>query len=224
MVIEARLPDWRRPLVIVAHPDDESFGLGAVLSTFVEAGADVSVLCLTRGEASTLHGVEGDLSTIRASELEAAALELGITNVHLRGYPDGGLQGVALQALFREALALAELTVPDGIVAFDTSGVSGHPDHIRATEVALQLATQLRVGLLGWTLPTNVTDVLNDEFGTSLEGCEADDIDVVIAVDRTRQRQAVQRHPSQLAPGGVIWRRMELQSDQECLRWLRQPD
>ena len=45
----------RSVLAICAHPDDESFGLGAVLSAFVDAGARVSLLCFTRGEASTLH-------------------------------------------------------------------------------------------------------------------------------------------------------------------------
>jgi LmbE family N-acetylglucosaminyl deacetylase len=40
-------------LAVIAHPDDESFGLGAVLAAF-GAGTQVRVLCFTRGEASTL--------------------------------------------------------------------------------------------------------------------------------------------------------------------------
>jgi LmbE family N-acetylglucosaminyl deacetylase len=36
-------------LAVVAHPDDESFGLGAVLSAFIDSGTRVSVLCFTRG-------------------------------------------------------------------------------------------------------------------------------------------------------------------------------
>ncbi|HQA14240.1 MAG TPA: PIG-L family deacetylase, partial [Ornithinibacter sp.] len=39
-------------LVVVAHPDDESFALGALIDRSVRLGAEVSVLCLTRGEAS----------------------------------------------------------------------------------------------------------------------------------------------------------------------------
>src|SRR6266571_6027002 len=58
----SRLPGWDGVLAVVAHPDDESFGLGAVLAAFVDAGARVAVLCLTHGELSTVHGVEGDLS------------------------------------------------------------------------------------------------------------------------------------------------------------------
>lgn len=41
-------------LAVVAHPDDESFDLGAILDTVVAAGGRASVLCFTRGEASTL--------------------------------------------------------------------------------------------------------------------------------------------------------------------------
>jgi len=41
-------------LAVIAHPDDESFGLGAVLAALSGAGAQVRVLCFTRGEASTL--------------------------------------------------------------------------------------------------------------------------------------------------------------------------
>lgn len=55
------LPAWPSVVAVVAHPDDESFGLGAILDSFARSGAAVSVLCLTHGEASTLHGVSGDL-------------------------------------------------------------------------------------------------------------------------------------------------------------------
>ena len=64
---------------MVAHPDDESFGLGAILDRFVTTGARASVLCFTHGEASTLHGVVGDLREIRTTELaEAAGRTLGL--------------------------------------------------------------------------------------------------------------------------------------------------
>lgn len=66
------LPAWDRVLAVVAHPDDESFGLGAILDAFAGAGAHVVVLCLTRGEASTIHGVSGDLAALRATELQNA--------------------------------------------------------------------------------------------------------------------------------------------------------
>jgi hypothetical protein len=49
------LPAWRQALVVVAHPDDETFGLGAVADRFAAGATAVHVLCFTHGEASTLN-------------------------------------------------------------------------------------------------------------------------------------------------------------------------
>jgi LmbE family N-acetylglucosaminyl deacetylase len=40
-------------MAVVAHPDDESFGLGALLSELTGVGVEVEVVCFTHGEAST---------------------------------------------------------------------------------------------------------------------------------------------------------------------------
>lgn len=217
----AALPVWQRLLVVVAHPDDESFGLGAVLSTFVKAGTEVSVLCLTHGEASALHGVDGDLSAIRARELVAAAHELGIADVLLKDYEDGGLERINPQVIFNEVVAFALQKNPDGVLAFDPSGVTQHRDHVQATVVASLLADSMQIGLLGWTLPEALVTKLNEEFGTELVGHMPGDFDIEISVDRIRQRRAVECHPSQLIPGAMLWRRLGLQGDNEYLRWLR---
>lgn len=215
------LPAWQRVLAVVAHPDDESFGLGAVLAGFVATGADVSVLCLTRGEASTLHGVSGDLAAIRAKELEEAARELGITRVGLLGYPDGGLAEVPLEALAGEVASFAAGHDPDGIVTFDPSGITGHPDHQRATQAAVRYAGARELPVLGWTLPWEVADLLERETGAPFHGHRADQVHLVIGVDRSAQRQAVACHPSQAVPGSALWRRLDLLGPYEHLRWLR---
>ncbi len=72
------LPAWRSVLVVVAHPDDETFGLGAVIDAMTSAGSAVHVLCLTRGEASTLNERDADLPAARAEELWQASAELGV--------------------------------------------------------------------------------------------------------------------------------------------------
>ena len=87
----ATLPVWSSVMVVCAHPDDESFGLGAVLSRFAEAGCRLGLLCFTHGEASTLHDAAGELHAVRADELAAASAVLGVDPVTLLDYPDGGL-------------------------------------------------------------------------------------------------------------------------------------
>lgn len=215
----AALPRWRSVLAVVAHPDDESFALGAVLSGFVEAGTAASVLCLTRGEASTL-GASQDLTTVRTLELARAAEELGVTGVELHEHPDGALGRVPLDVLAGEVVAAAQEVDADGLLVFDLTGVTGHPDHARAGEAALAGARELGLPVLGWTVPTEVAATLNGELGVAFDGHDAADVDLVIPVDRTRQLAAVHCHASQAVPGSVLWRRLELLGSVEHLRVL----
>lgn len=215
------LPGWHSVLAVVAHPDDESFGLGAVLAAFASRGARCDVLCLTHGEASTLHGVAGDLYRIRSRELARAARALGVSTTRLGRHADGALAEACRTVLAGEVVDAARDSGVDGLLVFDPSGVTGHPDHRAATAAALAAADALDLPVLGWTVPTDVADRLNREAGTSFTGHSADDIDYVIRVDRTRQLAAVAEHASQAVPSSVLWRRLELLGDKEYLRRIR---
>jgi LmbE family N-acetylglucosaminyl deacetylase/uncharacterized OsmC-like protein len=219
--IAVALPGWKSVLAVVAHPDDESFGLGAILDSFVRAGAGVEVLCLTHGEASTLHGAPGDLASVRGAELSAAAHALGVTRAGLHDHPDGALGEVCRTRLATEVVAAAESSGAQGLLVFDTAGVTGHPDHVAASSAALLAAETLNLPVLGWTLPEAVAAQLNQEQGTSFTGHRAEDVDLRVTVDRSRQRVACQAHESQALPTSVLWRRLELLGDAESLRWLR---
>jgi len=216
------LPEASSVLAVCAHPDDESFGLGGVLHGFVEAGAAVSVLCFTHGEASSLGGAVGGLHHVRAAELAAAATVLGAHDVRLLDHPDGGLASLPLGVLAGQVAARAEAVSADLVVVFDEGGVTGHPDHCRATEAALAGAPDLPA--LAWSVPRAVADRLNDELGTAFAGREPAEIDLVVAVDRKTQRRAIACHLSQSADNPVLWRRLELLGDREALRWLRRPE
>jgi LmbE family N-acetylglucosaminyl deacetylase len=217
------LPAWASVLVVVAHPDDESFGLGAILDTFTGAGARVEVLCLTHGEASTLHGAPGDLVSVRRAELAAAANVLGVAHTVLRDYPDGGLSEMPGAALVGEVVAAAGSSGADGMLSFDIAGVTGHPDHVAATSAALLAAETLNLPVLGWTLPDAVAARLNQEFGAGFTGHRSEEIDLQVTVDRARQHLASHAHVSQALPGSVLWRRLDLLANTESLRWLRPP-
>ena len=217
------LPAWTSALAVVAHPDDESFALGAVLSALVQSGCRVSVLCLTRGEASTVHGISGDLRALRAMELRDAASALGLSAAELSDHPDGGLGRVSRSALGREVRETALRAEAQGLVVFDDSGVTGHSDHIAASEAALDVATELSLPVLGWTLPISVAEQLNAEFGSTFTGHRPIDVDLTVPVERDKQRTASLAHASQAVPTSVLWRRLELLGDVEHLRWLKPP-
>jgi N-acetylglucosamine malate deacetylase 2 len=209
-------------LAVCAHPDDESFGLGALLDRFARQGSVTAVVCFTHGEASTLGTAVADLHETRRVELSSAAAALGIGSVELWGHPDGSLTSVGLDRLAETVADAARRTAADLLVVFDEHGVTGHPDHCRATEAALVGAPALPV--LAWTVPLQVADALNAELGTRFVGRGAHEIDLVLTVDREAQRRAIACHASQCDGNTVLRRRLELSGDREWLRWLRRPD
>lgn len=215
-----QLPRWRAVTVVIAHPDDESFGLGAVIDAFVRSGATVSVLCFTQGEASTLGADAADLASVRALELADAARALGVVDVDLLDFADGGLDQVDEAELVARIDAHVDEHRPDGLLVFDPSGITGHPDHQAATAAAVRTARQRGLPVLAWSLPATVADELSEETGVRFFGRDEAELDLRITVTRERQREAVSCHPSQAVPGSALWRRLELQGDTEHLTWL----
>ena len=214
-------PLSRSVLAVCAHPDDESFGLGAVLHQLAAEGARTAVLCFTHGEASTLGEAAG-LAAVREAELEEAGRRLGVDRVELLDLPDGGLSEVPLAVLAGAVGRAASQVEADLLLVFDEGGVTGHPDHCRATGAALAGAGPRAV--LAWGVPQRVARALNEEFGTGFVGRDETEFDTVLTVDRAAQRRAISCHVSQCTDNPVLWRRLELLGDREFLRWLRAAD
>lgn len=217
------LPSWSAVLAVVAHPDDESFGLGAIIDQLGRGGTAVHILCYTHGEASTLNETSADLRWARERELRLAAVELGAATVTLLGYPDGQLATFPAAELTPPVTQLARQHQVDGLLVFDDTGITGHPDHQAATRAAVMAASAVGLPVLAWTLPAPVADRLRAETGQPFAGRPATEIDISLRVDRTRQRRAVLVHATQVSPGAVLWRRLRLQGDREHLRWLLAP-
>jgi len=215
------LPTLHAILAVCAHPDDESFGLGAVVAAFTAAGTSSRALCFTHGEASTLGLRDRPLTEIRAEELTSAASVLGVEVVELLGYPDTGLRAIPLAELSGHVLSHSQGV--DLLLVFDEGGITGHPDHTAATAAALAAATTLGLPVLAWALPEHIAASLNTEFGTTFMGRGPGEIDLEITVDRAQQRRAIACHASQSTDNPVLWRRLQLLGDREHLRWLRPP-
>ncbi len=217
------LPTWPAALAVIAHPDDESFGLGAVIGQLAAAGTAVHILCYSHGEASTLNETRADLRRARDDELRRAAAELGAASVTLLDYPDGGLASVAQGELAIHAVAAAARHGATGLLAFDDTGITRHPDHQAATGAAVLAGQQAGLPVLAWALPEAVAARLTAETGQGFAGEPPGRMDLCVRVSRNRQRRAALLHASQISPGAVLWRRLQLQGDCEYLRWLVPP-
>lgn len=157
----------RRLLLVHAHPDDESIGNGATMAKYSAEGAHVTLVTCTLGEegevippglAHLAADRDDTLGQHRIGELAAAMRELGVTDHRFLGGPgrfrDSGMMGVPQNerpgSLWQTAVAdaapyLVEIireVRPQVLVTYDPDGGYGHPDHIRAHEIAM-LAAEL---------------------------------------------------------------------------------
>jgi LmbE family N-acetylglucosaminyl deacetylase len=210
-------------VAVVAHPDDESFGLGALLATLNDRLVPAWLVCFTHGEASTLGAGPGELAAVRAGELRRAAAVLGLDRVELYDYPDGRLSGVDPEPLVGHVLAAVERHHPSHLLVFDQGGITGHPDHIRATEVAVAAARIAGLPVLAWAIPHDVAARLNAEYGAGFVGRGPEDPLEAVVVSRSRQGRAIACHRSQSADNPVLRRRLELLGDTEYLAVLHDP-
>lgn len=145
----------RRLLISFAHPDDESFGLGAAIPKWIDEGVDVYLICATNGDVGSvpeeLQGKFATTAELRLSELACARRYLKFKKVFMLGYRDSGMPGSqtsrhpdslcylwqnAPERVTQEVMAVMRQVQPQVVVTFNRYGGYGHPDHI-----AIQRAT-----------------------------------------------------------------------------------
>jgi len=146
-------------LSVLAHPDDETFGMGGTLALYARNGAAVHLVCATRGEAGEVDEqyLQGftSIGELREAELRCAAEKLSLAGVHFLDYRDSGMPGMDANT-HPEALIVAPVeevagkivrTIrqlrPQVVLTFDPIGGYKHPDHIaihNATVRAFDLA------------------------------------------------------------------------------------
>lgn len=145
-----------RLLVIVAHPDDETFGCGSLLLHAAARGVTTFLCCATRGEAGEpapgIGITQQQLPVVRERELREAATFLGVADVELLDYrdsgmngpaPTGALVGASIEAVATELAALLDRIRPQVVVTLDAS--DGHRDHAHVRD-----ATLVAVGRASW--------------------------------------------------------------------------
>ena len=130
-----------RLLCILAHPDDESLGLGGILAKYGAEGVETYLVTATRGEQGWFGLPEEnpgptELGKIREGELKEAANVLGLREVNLLDYHDGELDKADQRLFTQKLVGHIRRIRPHVVVTFDHNGVYGHPDHIATTRAA----------------------------------------------------------------------------------------
>lgn len=129
-----------RLLNVIAHPDDECFAFGGALAVAADRGVEVSVLCLTDGQAGSHRGNAAsseELGQMRRKELAASCKILGVAHHELLDYQDGHLEFSSLSKLAADIVLRIRRFRPHVILAFGSDGAANtHPDHTSASAAA----------------------------------------------------------------------------------------
>jgi len=134
---------------VYAHPDDDTFGVGAILAKHA-ANIDYTLIVATSGEAGEISDPsladQENLATVREGEEREALRELGVPNasVHFLRNPDGGLKDVPRADLVRSVTGLLEEAGPHVVVTFGPEGITRHDDHITIGQVATEAFHEAR--------------------------------------------------------------------------------
>ncbi len=139
-----------RILIIGAHPDDETFGMGGTLARHIARGDQVSVLILTDGVMARGGNVE------RQRQAFVKAMEIyGVMDYRHCNYPDQMLDTIPVLTLVLEIEAAIQKWQPERVYTHARQDVG--QDHRRvyeATMVAARPVTCVRQ-ILSYVCPSS---------------------------------------------------------------------
>lgn len=123
-----------RVLCFGAHPDDIEFGCGATIAKLVQAGANVTFVVMTSGEAGDAKIPPEELGKIREQEAVHAAKVLGVSDVRFMHLRDG-----LTETTFDQKIAVINLIrelKPDTVFTHASSDVFSDHNHIHKLVIA----------------------------------------------------------------------------------------
>jgi LmbE family N-acetylglucosaminyl deacetylase len=150
-------------LGVWAHPDDEAYLSAGLMAQWVRNGGRVVVVSATRGELGTEHPEVWPperLAAQRERELRRSLATIGVRDVRVLGFPDGGCEHhdgtAAVAAHIRDVR-------PDLIVTFGPDGLTGHRDHRAVNKWTTVARDAVRPQADLWY--ATVTDEFHDRWG-----------------------------------------------------------
>lgn len=139
-----------RLLIVVAHPDDETLGAGGLIATAAAAGASVTIVLATDGEASHPNSPthsRAQLARLRRVEMSAAVERLAPgASIEFLGLPDSQLMMHTTELTG----AIADLAERATLLLTPWSG-DRHPDHRACADAGARAAQT--TGVEHWQFP-----------------------------------------------------------------------
>ncbi|MFK5646875.1 PIG-L deacetylase family protein [Ornithinimicrobium sp. LYQ121] len=138
-----------------AHPDDEASQTSGTMHLAARAGHRVVVVFATNGDHGDAPEDLADDETVvlrRRREAQASAEVVGTARVSWLGYADSGMagwdqnahdgsfHGADLDEAADRLVAVLDEEDADVLVTYDWHGGYGHPDHVKAHQVAMLAA------------------------------------------------------------------------------------
>lgn len=190
----------RRVLCVFAHPDDESFGPGGTIALWASQGAQIYLLCATRGESGNgPHPKE--TARIRSQELLQSAKILGIKNVEFLEFEDGKIGNNDLSKLEQIITEKIKSFRPDTVLTFNLNGVSGHLDHMAVASATTQSFKKTKIAkkIYYFTIPKAISRVVKNYFVYFPEGLDPNQMSEIIDVNSVWKTRlmAMNQHESQ---------------------------
>lgn len=126
-------------MCIVAHPDDESLGMGGTLAKYANEGVETHLIMATKGERGRFGTAKESpgldiVGQTRALELLNAADALGLSDVKFLNYIDGGLDKANPAEIIARISRHIRRVAPQVVITFGPEGAYGHPDHIAISQ------------------------------------------------------------------------------------------
>ncbi|AOH54762.1 hypothetical protein ABE28_010405 [Peribacillus muralis] len=133
----------KKVLVVLAHPDDETFLCGGTIAALSERNVHITLLCATKGEmgrrmGNPIFATRESLPELRVSELKNACEELGINDLKFLHLRDKMVEFESDNSLAVRIVKVIREIQPDALITFHER-FGGHPDHCaigRAAEMA----------------------------------------------------------------------------------------
>lgn len=191
-----------KPLVCVfAHPDDEAMGPGGTIAKFAKE-REVFLVCATSGN-SLKEPNSGELARVREKELQDSARILGIKKVDFLGFNDGELNNNLYHQLANRITERVEDYQPDTLLTFETTGVTGHLDHIAvalATSFVFQKLDYIKKLLYYCQSKEQAESLAKAYFIFVPKGYSASEVDETIDISSVleQKKQAIAVHRSQV--------------------------